>query len=83
MIKLLLRFGPLVGFGVIGEAIRRWAPVPGIDNLYAWAFWLYVILAYLVLKIPGQKIGRHWRFSKEAIAKWLEEAHRKQTNQGT
>jgi excisionase family DNA binding protein len=21
-------------------------------------------------RIPGQKIGRHWRFSKEAIDKW-------------
>jgi excisionase family DNA binding protein len=28
-------------------------------------------------KIPGQKIGRHWRFSKDAIDKWLEEAHKR------
>jgi excisionase family DNA binding protein len=27
-------------------------------------------------KVPGQKIGRHWRFSKGAIDKWLEEAHK-------
>jgi len=26
-------------------------------------------------KIPSQKIGRHWRFRKEAIDRWLEEAH--------
>ena len=25
-------------------------------------------------KIPCQKIGRHWRFRKEAIDRWLEEA---------
>jgi len=25
-------------------------------------------------KIPGQKVGRHWRFSKEAINKWLQTA---------
>lgn len=24
-------------------------------------------------KIPSQKIGRHWRFRKEAINNWLEE----------
>ncbi len=24
-------------------------------------------------KIPCQKIGRHWRFRKEAIDRWLEE----------
>jgi len=24
-------------------------------------------------KLPGQKIGKNWRFRKEAIDKWLEE----------
>ncbi|RLB35350.1 MAG: DNA-binding protein [Deltaproteobacteria bacterium] len=24
-------------------------------------------------KIPCQKVGRHWRFRKEAIDKWLED----------
>jgi excisionase family DNA binding protein len=23
-------------------------------------------------KVPGQKIGRHWRFRKEVVDKWLE-----------
>ncbi len=23
-------------------------------------------------KIPGQKVGRHWRFRKKAIDSWLE-----------
>ncbi len=27
-------------------------------------------------KIPGQKIGRHWRFSKQAIDQWLEQTHK-------
>ena len=26
-------------------------------------------------KIPAQKIGRHWRFRKEAIDHWLEQKH--------
>jgi excisionase family DNA binding protein len=24
-------------------------------------------------KIPSQKVGRHWRFRKEAINRWLDE----------
>lgn len=27
-------------------------------------------------KVPGQKVGRHWRFRKEVIDNWLSEAHR-------
>ncbi len=26
-------------------------------------------------KVPCQKVGRHWRFRKEAIDHWLEERH--------
>jgi len=26
-------------------------------------------------KVPCQKIGRHWRFRKAAIDRWLEETH--------
>jgi len=25
-------------------------------------------------KIPSQKVGRHWRFRKESINRWLDEA---------
>ena len=25
-------------------------------------------------KVPAQKVGRHWRFRKEAIDRWLDEA---------
>ncbi len=31
-------------------------------------------------KVPCQKIGRHWRFRKEAIDRWLEETHGDTTN---
>ena len=24
-------------------------------------------------KVPSQKVGRHWRFRKEAIDRWLDE----------
>ncbi len=24
-------------------------------------------------KVPSQKVGRHWRFRKEAINRWLDE----------
>ncbi|MBY0263324.1 MAG: helix-turn-helix domain-containing protein [Phycisphaerales bacterium] len=23
-------------------------------------------------RVPGQKVGKHWRFSREAINRWLE-----------
>jgi len=26
-------------------------------------------------KVPRQKVGRHWRFRKRAIDRWLEETH--------
>lgn len=29
-------------------------------------------------KLPGQKIGRHWRFHKDAVDQWLKE--RKSSN---
>ena len=29
-------------------------------------------------KIPCQKVGRHWRFRKEAIDRWLEQIREKQ-----
>jgi excisionase family DNA binding protein len=31
-------------------------------------------------KVPCQKIGRHWRFRKEGIDRWLEERHGDTTN---
>ena len=24
-------------------------------------------------KLPGQKVGKHWRFRKEAVDRWLEQ----------
>jgi excisionase family DNA binding protein len=26
-------------------------------------------------KIPGQKVGRHWRFRRETIDRWLDDAN--------
>lgn len=26
-------------------------------------------------KLPGQKVGRHWRFRKETVDRWLDEQH--------
>jgi len=29
-------------------------------------------------RVPGQKVGRHWRFRKEAVDRWLDQkAHRR------
>lgn len=24
-------------------------------------------------KVPGQKVGKHWRFSKDAVDRWLQQ----------
>ena len=31
-------------------------------------------------KIPSQKIGRHWRFRKETIDRWLDETQTAKSN---
>ena len=31
-------------------------------------------------KIPSQKVGRHWRFRKETIDRWLDETPAKEPN---
>ncbi|MBN1854289.1 DNA-binding protein [bacterium] len=31
-------------------------------------------------KVPCQKVGRHWRFRKDAIDSWLEESRIRETN---
>ncbi len=28
-------------------------------------------------KLPGQKVGRHWRFRKETIDHWLDEGNKR------
>lgn len=29
-------------------------------------------------KLPGQKVGKHWRFRKAAIDQWLSESERRE-----
>lgn len=31
-------------------------------------------------KVPGQKVGRHWRFRKDAIDRWLDDSRRQSTS---
>ena len=33
-------------------------------------------------KVPGQKIGKHWRFRKASIERWLEENNRMDRGEG-
>jgi excisionase family DNA binding protein len=32
-------------------------------------------------KVPGQKVGRHWRFHKEAVDGWLMNQHARPARQ--
>jgi excisionase family DNA binding protein len=34
-------------------------------------------------KVPSQKVGRHWRFRKRAIDRWLEETRSGKSNSET
>jgi excisionase family DNA binding protein len=29
-------------------------------------------------RVPGQKVGKHWRFHKDAVDSWLKESPRKE-----
>lgn len=31
-------------------------------------------------RVPGQKVGKHWRFSKGAVDRWLEKNEETDTN---
>lgn len=33
-------------------------------------------------RVPGQKVGRHWRFRKATIDRWLEENHPSMKQEG-
>ncbi|MBK9187702.1 MAG: helix-turn-helix domain-containing protein [Phycisphaerales bacterium] len=33
-------------------------------------------------KVPGQKVGKHWRFRKDAIDRWLDDKSSAQTRRG-
>jgi excisionase family DNA binding protein len=32
-------------------------------------------------KLPGQKVGRHWRFHKEAVDAWLKDTRRRASSE--
>ncbi|MFO0857892.1 MAG: helix-turn-helix domain-containing protein [Phycisphaerales bacterium] len=33
-------------------------------------------------RVPGQKVGKHWRFRKDAIDRWLDDDSKAQTRRG-
>jgi len=34
-------------------------------------------------KVPGQKVGKHWRFRKDTINRWLDEQGKTRKERGT
>jgi excisionase family DNA binding protein len=63
----------------VGEA---YGDILTIDELSSYLKISKSTLYKLVRKgdIPCQKIGRHWRFRKEAIDAWLEQTQEAKTN---
>jgi len=57
-------------------------PVMTIDELADYLKISKSTLYHLVRRgeVPGTKIGRHWRFKREAIERWLETSERKDAN---
>jgi len=33
-------------------------------------------------KVPGQKVGRHWRFSRQVIDRWMEGRNENKAGEG-
>lgn len=53
--------------------VRQLTPVLTIDDLAAYLQLSKSTLYKLAQEgaLPGQKVGRHWRFHREAIDQWL------------
>ena len=52
-------------------------PVPEVMTIDDLARYLQVSKSSLYKlaqegRVPGQKVGRHWRFSKDAVDRWLQ-----------
>ncbi len=59
-------------------AKRRAAPTDSVLTIDELASYLKIAKSTLYKlsqegKVPGQKVGRHWRFRKETIDRWLDE----------
>lgn len=70
------RMGDLLGKGGVSPMSGNRDAVLTIQELSAYLKIPKSTLYKLVResKVPCQKIGRHWRFRKEAIDRWLEES---------
>lgn len=60
------------------SAKRRAGPIGSVLTIDELASYLKIAKSTLYKlaqegKVPGQKVGRHWRFRKETIDRWLDE----------
>lgn len=63
-------------------------PVPEVMTIDDLAEYLQVSKSSLYKlaqegRVPGQKVGRHWRFSKEAVDAWLKAKPRRDQEPGS
>jgi excisionase family DNA binding protein len=59
---------------------RRYPPPPEVMTIDDLATYLQVSKSSLYKlaqdgRVPGKKVGRHWRFHKDAIESWLKDPH--------
>jgi excisionase family DNA binding protein len=62
-----------------GSGKRRPTPPPDVMTIDDLATYLQVSKSSLYKlaqdgKVPGQKVGKHWRFRKDTIDNWLDES---------
>ena len=68
-----------------GVSKRQADPPPDVMTVEQLCIYLQIAKSTLYKlaqegKIPGQKVGKHWRFRKDAIDRWLE--HRSAGGEG-
>jgi excisionase family DNA binding protein len=61
-----------------GDAKPKTTPTPDVMTIDQLAAYLQIAKSSLYKlaqegKVPGQKVGKHWRFKKDAIDRWLED----------
>lgn len=66
---------------------RRYPPPPAVMTIDDLARYLQVSKSSLYKlaqegRVPGQKVGKHWRFRKDAIDRWLDDDSKTLTPRG-
>ena len=70
-----------------GVRTRVHAPAPDVMTVEQLSAYLQIAKSTLYKlaqegRVPGQKVGKHWRFRKDAIDRWLDDDSKTLTPRG-